>query len=40
MAEELALIARVPAGMLNELGLKRHYKTPEPIKSLRAGKKT
>jgi len=33
-------IARVPAGMLNELGLKRHYKTPEPIKSLRSGKKT
>lgn len=27
-------IARVPAGMLNELGLKRHYKTPEPIKVL------
>jgi len=32
-------IARVPAGMLNELGLKRHYKTPEPIKSLRSGKR-
>jgi Na+-translocating ferredoxin:NAD+ oxidoreductase RnfG subunit len=32
-------IARVPVGMLNELGLKRHYKTPEPIKSLRAGKR-
>ena len=32
-------IARVPAGMLNELGLKRHYKTPEPIKPLRAGKR-
>ena len=32
-------IARVPAGMLNELGLKRHYKTPEPIKPLRALKK-
>jgi hypothetical protein len=32
-------IARVPAGMLNELGLKRHYKTPEPIKSLRSGPK-
>ena len=28
-------IARVPAGMLNEAGLKRHYKTPEPIKPLR-----
>jgi Na+-translocating ferredoxin:NAD+ oxidoreductase RnfG subunit len=33
-------IARVPAGLLNELALKRHYKTPEPIKSLRSGKKT
>ena len=33
-------VARVPAGMLNELGLKRHYKTPEPIKPLRAGKKS
>jgi hypothetical protein len=33
-------IARVPAGMLNELGLKRHYKTPEPIKPLRALKKS
>jgi hypothetical protein len=33
-------IARVPAGMLNELGLKRHYKTPEPIKPLRAPKQT
>jgi hypothetical protein len=32
-------IARVPAGMLNEIGLKRHYKTPEPIKALRASKK-
>ena len=28
-------IARVPAGLLSEVGLKRHYKTPEPIKSLR-----
>jgi hypothetical protein len=33
-------IARVPAGVLNELGLKRHYKTPEPIKPLRAPKQT
>ena len=33
-------IARAPAGMLNELGLKRHYKAPEPIKPLRAPKKT
>jgi hypothetical protein len=32
-------IARAPGGMLNEVGLKRHYKTPEPIKILRAGKK-
>ena len=31
-------IARVPGGMLSEVGLKRHYKTPEPIKLLR-GKK-
>jgi hypothetical protein len=30
-------IARVPGGMLTELGLKRHYKTPEPIKPLRSG---
>jgi hypothetical protein len=28
-------IARVPAGMLREMGLKRHYKTPEPVKVLR-----
>ena len=28
-------IARAPAGMLTELGLKRHYKTPEPVKMLR-----
>jgi hypothetical protein len=28
-------IARVPAGMLGEVGLKRHYKTPEPLKLLR-----
>ena len=33
-------ISRAPAGMLNELGLKRHYKTPEPIKPLRALKNT
>jgi hypothetical protein len=31
--------ARVPAGMLNEVGLKRHYKTPEAIKIMRAGPK-
>ncbi len=29
-------IARVPAGMLNEVGLKRHYKTPEAIKGMRS----
>ena len=29
-------IARVPGGMLSHLGLKRHYKTPEAIKSLRS----
>lgn len=28
-------VARVPAGMLTERGLKRHYKEPEPIKLLR-----
>jgi len=28
-------ISRAPAGMLSEMGLKRHYKTPEPIKVLR-----
>jgi hypothetical protein len=28
-------VARVPAGMLSEAGLKRHYKTPEPVKVLR-----
>lgn len=30
-------IARVPGGLLGESGLKRHYKTPEPVKLLRAG---
>lgn len=29
-------IARVGGGMLNEVGLKRHYKTPEPVKALRS----
>lgn len=29
-------IARVPAGMLGDLGLKRHYKLPEPLKILKA----
>ena len=29
-------IARVPAGMLGDLGLKRHYKMPETMKVLRA----
>jgi len=28
-------IARVPAGMLGDSGLKRHYKLPEPVKVLR-----
>ncbi|HLH55052.1 MAG TPA: hypothetical protein VKY92_15695 [Verrucomicrobiae bacterium] len=31
-------IARVPGGMLGEAGLKRHYKTPEAVKSLRSKK--
>jgi len=29
-------IARVPAGLLSDVGLKRHYKLPEPLKILRA----
>ncbi len=33
-------ISRVPAGALTEAGLKRHYKSPEPLKLLRAEKKT
>ena len=32
-------IARAPAGMFNELGLKRHYKTPEAVKATRSGPK-
>lgn len=28
-------IARAPAAMLREMGLKRHYRTPEPVKVLR-----
>jgi hypothetical protein len=32
-------IARVPAGLLGDAGLKRHYKLPEAIKVLRAPKK-
>jgi hypothetical protein len=32
-------ISRVPGGMLNEVGLKRHYKTPEALKVLRGGGK-
>jgi hypothetical protein len=32
-------ISRVPGGMLGEAGLKRHYKTPEPVKPLHTGKK-
>ncbi len=31
-------IARVPAGVLSDAGLKRHYKSPEPLKSLRVAK--
>jgi hypothetical protein len=33
-------IARVPSGMLTEVGLKRHYKMPEPVKQLRAVNKS
>jgi hypothetical protein len=32
-------IARVPAGLLTEAGLKRHYKLPETVKVLRGGPK-
>ena len=32
-------IARVAGGLLGEVGLKRHYKTPEAIKLLRTGPK-
>ena len=32
-------IARAPAGMFNELGLKRHYKTPEAVKTTRSAPK-
>jgi hypothetical protein len=32
-------VARVPSGMLNEVGLKRHYKTPEAVKIMRAAPK-
>ena len=32
-------IARVPAGLLGDSGLKRHYKLPEPVKVLRGGRK-
>ncbi len=28
-------IGRAPAGMLSDVGLKRHYKTPEPVKVMR-----
>ena len=33
-------IARVPAGLLGDVGLKRHYKLPEPLKILRGGRKS
>jgi hypothetical protein len=33
-------IARVPAGLLNEVGLKRHYKLPETLKVLRGPAKS
>jgi hypothetical protein len=32
-------IARVSGGLLTEVGLKRHYKTPEPLKLLRIAPK-
>jgi hypothetical protein len=33
-------IARVPAGLLGDAGLKRHYKLPEAVKILRQGAKS
>jgi hypothetical protein len=32
-------VSRVPSKFLNEVGLKRHYKEPEPVKQLRAKKR-
>jgi len=32
-------IARAPAGLPNEVGLKRHYKLPETLKVLRPAKR-
>jgi len=32
-------MARVPAGLLGDAGLKRHYKLPEPVKVLRGERK-
>ena len=32
-------IARVPAGLLGDVGLKRHYKLPETLKVLRSAAK-
>jgi len=32
-------VARVPAGLLGDAGLKRHYKLPEPVKVLRGERK-
>jgi hypothetical protein len=32
-------ICRAPAGMLSEVGLKRHYKTPEAVKMLRGSRR-
>ena len=32
-------VSRVPAGVLREVGLKRHYKTPEPVKTLQPAPK-
>src|SRR4051812_12301318 len=29
-------VARVPSKMLTEVGLKRHYKEPEPIKAIKS----
>ena len=32
-------VSRVPSKMLNEVGLKRHYKEPEPVKEFRTSNK-
>ena len=33
---DLLVVTAAPGGIFNEVGLKRHYKTPEPVKALRS----